>query len=132
MEGGDTTHSTVWKWIYHWEEGCGQEDDHRSRRPSKITLDIAIFMEQQLEEDNQLTSVDLQRLVTRRFDVKLLFATICRYVRIALQWSVVRTTCGPMISGQSKVKRVAFAKMCLDTKDDFDNIIWTDESSVQL
>ena len=131
-EGGETTRATVRKWIYRWEERRGLEDDHRSGRPSKITLDMAVFLEQQLEEDDELTSVELQRLVTRRFDVKLTSATIRRYLRIALQWSVVRTRYGPMISDQNKVKRVAFAKMCLDTKDEFDNVIWTDESSVQL
>ena len=90
-EGGETTRATVRKWIYRWEERRGLEDDHRSGRPSKITLDMAVFLEQQLEEDDELTSVELQRLVTRRFDVKLTSATIRRYLRIALQWSVVRT-----------------------------------------
>ena len=129
---GETTRATVRKWIYRWEEGRGLEDNHRSGRPSKITLDMAISVEQQLEEDDELISVELQRLVTRRFHVKLTSATIRRYIRIALQWSVVRTKYGPMISDQNKVKRVFFAKMCLDAKDDFDNVIWTDESSVQL
>ena len=37
-----------------------------------------------------------------------------------------------MISDNNKTKRVDFARMCLDTNDDFSNVIWTDESSVQL
>ena len=37
-----------------------------------------------------------------------------------------------MISDTNKTKRVDFARMCLDTNDDFSNVIWTDESSVQL
>ena len=37
-----------------------------------------------------------------------------------------------MISDKNKPKRSKFAQMCLDTKDTFENVIWTDESSVQL
>ena len=39
---------------------------------------------------------------------------------------VVRMKTGPMISDKNKIKRMEFAK------DSFDDVIWTDESSVQL
>ena len=32
----------------------------------------------------------------------------------------------------NKAKRTEFAQMCLDTENFFENVIWTDESSVQL
>ena len=44
----------------------------------------------------------------------------------------MRTRFEPMISAVNKVKRHEFAKRCIDNKDTFDNVIWTDESSVQL
>ena len=44
----------------------------------------------------------------------------------------MRTRFGPMISDNNKTKRVDFARMCLETNNDFSNVIWTDESSVQL
>ena len=37
-----------------------------------------------------------------------------------------------MISERNKLKRQEFAQMCLDEEDIFDNVIWSDESSVQL
>ena len=37
-----------------------------------------------------------------------------------------------MISEKNKMKLVEFARMCIDTNNDFNNVIWTDESSVQL
>ena len=49
-----------------------------------------------------------------------------------LKWVVVCTRFGPMISDKNKANRSAFAQMCLDTNDTFDNVIWTDESSIQL
>ena len=59
-------------------------------------------------------------------------AAIRKHLHASLQWVVVKTRCGPMISDANKQKRLEFAKMCLETQDNFDNIIWTDESSVQL
>ena len=57
---------------------------------------------------------------------------MCRYLHTSLQWVVVRTRFRPMISDNNKRKRMDFARMCLDTDDDFSNVIWTDESSVEL
>ena len=37
-----------------------------------------------------------------------------------------------MISDRYKIKRMEFAKQCIAARDSFDDVIWTDESSVQL
>ena len=41
-------------------------------------------------------------------------------------------TVWPHDFGEKQGQRSKFAQMCLDTKDTFENVIWTDESSVQL
>ena len=38
----------------------------------------------------------------------------------------------PMISDRNKIQRIEFAKQCIAARDSFDDVIWTDESSVQL
>jgi len=131
-EGRKTTRKTVRRWIFRWQYNRGLKDSHRSGRLLKITREIAVNMDEQLKEDDELSSVELQRLVSRKFTVELSPSTIRRYLRTSLQWVVVRTRFGPMISDNNKTKRVDFARMCLDTNDDFSNVIWTDESSVQL
>lgn len=37
-----------------------------------------------------------------------------------------------MISDINKVKRMEFAKKCIAAKDSFDNVVWSDESSLEL
>ena len=130
-EGRITNRSTVRHWIFRWEQDRGLEDDCRGGRPSKITAEIAEYMEQRLEDDNETTSAELQRLIARKFGADISSASICRHLQVSLQWAVVRTRYGPMISAV-KQKRMEFAQMCLDNNDNFDNVIWTDESSVQL
>ena len=131
-EGHTTCCSTVSKWIFRWQTNRGLKDEHRCGRISKVTDEIAAFMEEKLEEDDEVTSVELHRMIARKFYIAITAPTIRRYLRKNLKWAVVRTRFGPMISDTNKVKRHEFAKMCIKTNDNFDNVIWTDESSVQL
>ena len=64
-EGWDTTRMTVRKWIFCWEEQSSLEDKSWCGRPSEITSEIAEFMDQQLQEDDELSSVELQHLVAQ-------------------------------------------------------------------
>ena len=89
-------------------------------------------MEAKLQEVDEITSVELQRLTSRYFSVNISAPTICRYIRMHLKWVFENTRFGPMISDVNKAKSSEFAQMSLDTEDPFENIIWTDESSVQL
>ena len=67
-------------------------------------------MDQQLQEDDELSSVKLQRLVAQKFAFEVSPPTIRRYLCMALQWTVVRTRFGPMISEKNQRKCVEFAK----------------------
>ena len=130
-EGKSVPAVTVRKWIFRWEKNNSLENHYRSGRPSTITSEIA-FMDNSLDEDDELPSSELRRLIVRKFGVSLLSPTIRRYLRKNLEWVVIRTRPGPMISSANKVKRLEFARMCLSTDDDLGNVIWTDESSIQL
>ena len=74
-KGRDTTRTTVRKWIFRWEEQSSLEDKSRCGRPLKINSKIAEFMDQQLQE-NELSSVKLQRLVAQTVTVKVSPLTI--------------------------------------------------------
>ena len=60
-------------------------------------------------------------------------ADSCTYnsVRMKLQWIIVSARTGPMISETNK-KCLDFATQCISDKDSFDDVICTDESSIQL
>ena len=45
---------------------------------------------------------------------------------------MVKTRLGPTILEANKIKRKAFVQKLLVNGDNFDNILWTDKSSVQL
>jgi transposase len=131
-EGVATTAKTVRKWSHRWNSSLGLEDHHRSGRKSRITGEISFFVEEQLIKDDEISSRELAYLVHKQFDTKVSPSALRIHMRNKLQWTVVKTRFGPMISEKNKEKRVLFAQDCVAKGDTFDDVIWTDESTVQL
>ena len=127
-----TTRRTVTRQIFCWTKGAGLADQTWSGLPSVVTKKMAEFMDKRLEEDEELSATELHRLIARKFGKKVSMQTIRRFLRQKLHWVAVKTKTGPMISDRNKIKRMEFAKQCIAAKDSFDDVIWTDEISVQL
>ena len=62
-------------------------------------------MEWRLEDGNETTSVELRRLIAGNFRVMISSAAICKHLCESLQWVVVKTRCGAMISNTKRSKR---------------------------
>jgi transposase len=103
-EGKSVSAVTVRKWIFRWEKNNSLESHHCSGRSSTITSEIAAFMDNLLDEDDELSSSELRRLIVRKFGVSLSSTTIRQYLRKNLEWVVIRTRPVPMISSANKVK----------------------------
>ena len=71
-------------------------DKHRPGRHTKVTGVISAFIESKLEEDDEISSAELERLVARMFSVQISAPTIRRHIRMMLEWTVVPTRSGPM------------------------------------
>ena len=131
-DGISTTHRTVTRRICQWTKGGGLQDQVRPGRPSVITEEIAEYQDKMLEDDDELSASEFHRLITKKFRVQISAPTIWRFLRLKLNWVTVKARTGPMISNANKIKRVEFAKRCIAAKDSFKDIIWTDESTIQL
>ena len=84
------------------------------------------YLDKVLEDDDELSTS------TKKFRVQIAAPTIRRFLRLKLNWVTVKARTSPMISDVNKIKRVEFAKRCIAAKDSFKNVIWTDESTIQL
>ena len=49
-KGRRTLHATVWRWAFRWRTNRGLRDQHRSGQRSKITTEMAAFVEAKLQE----------------------------------------------------------------------------------
>ena len=56
-EGRKTTQKTVRRWIFRWQYNRGLKDSHRSGQLLKITREIAVYMDEQLKEDDELSTL---------------------------------------------------------------------------
>lgn len=101
-----------------------------SGRGSKITPDCMRIIEAKMEADNETTATQLLDLL-RRSGMKICLATVKNF-RMRMGWTFHGTRYCQMIRDANKVKRLQFANQCLDEGEAFDDVIWTDETSVQL
>ena len=102
---------------------------HGSGTTSKITPEIEAVVEGAIENDDETTSKELQRIL-RKEGHNISVATILR-CRRELGWAYGGTKYCQMIRQVNAEKRLIWAK---DNLDDFsfDNVIFTDETTVQI
>ena len=109
------------------ETGCIQRRSG-SGRPSKISAEIKEIVEEQMRADDETTATQLHHLLQQHgYTISLRTVLRCRSV---LGWTFRGSAYCQLIRDVNKQKRLAWARQY--ASDDFANVIWTDESSVQL
>lgn len=99
-----------------------------SGRPSKITPEIKKIVEDRMQEDDETTAIQLFHLLTGKgYNISL--RTILR-CRTELGWTFRGSAYCQLIRHINKTKRLDWAKTYVG--DRFENVVWTDESTVQL
>ena len=93
---------------------------------------MGVFLNNRLKEYDELSSRKLAYLLNKEYSTIISSSAIRAHLKQNLKWKVVRTHFGPMISEAKEVNRKAFALKCPQGKPEFNDIIWTDESLVQL
>ena len=99
-----------------------------TRQPgsSKVTEEIKKIVEEQMRQDDETTAHQLHRLLTSK-GYNLSIDTILR-CRSSLGWTFRRSAYCQFIRDVNKLKRYDWAVQYKN--DDFDNVIYTDKTSV--
>ena len=148
-DGIITSRVTVWKFIHHFRETQCISRKEGSGRPTKITTEVKRFVSAQMEEDDETTAYQLHKKLTDNGHF-LSISTILR-CRLDLGWTFrgtlpdahviinqlsygrVGSAYCQLIRTYNKEKRLAWAGQFLsEAKDGFENVIWSDESTVQV
>ena len=97
-------------------------------RPSKITGEIKAIVEQQARHDDETTAHQLHHLlVSKRYRISIITILHCRTL---LGWTFRGSAYCQLICEENKVKRY---DLDLKYKEDaFENVIYTDECTVQI
>ncbi len=96
--------------------------------PPKLSPDLQKLIELTMKLDDETTATQLQAILASQ-NVYVSLATIVRN-RIELGWTYRGSAYCQLIRQQNKVKRLDWAQTHL--QDQFDNVIWTDETTVQI
>ena len=99
-----------------------------SGRPSKMSEEIMVFVEEQMEKDDETTAHQLHELLKAKgFGISLRTVLRCR---TKLGWTFRGSAYCQLIRDVNKEKRLEFVRRYND--DEFENVIYSDECTVQL
>lgn len=127
----DCTRQAVSYFCKRHEESGTLDSKHGGGRRSLLAQEHRDFIDDQLTEDNELNGRQLQRLLEATSSIDASINTILRAKRM-LGWKTARTRYCQMVREANKVKRLAFARQCLDSEDDFSDVIFVDETMIQM
>lgn len=96
--------------------------------PPKLSPELQKLIEDTMKNDDETTATQLQALLAAK-NIYVSLATIVRN-RVQLGWTYRGSAYCQLIRQQNKDKRLAWARDHLH--DDFSNVIWTDETTVQI
>ena len=96
--------------------------------PPKLSAGVQQLIEQVMRNDDETTATQLQAILAAR-GIYVSLATIVRN-RCQLGWIYRGSAYCQLIRNANKVKRLQWSSEYLH--DDFENVIWSDETTVQL
>ena len=99
------------------------------REPVGVTNEVLDFIDTQYITNDELTANKLKGLIFSKFNLTFSVEKI-RRIRKRLGWYATGTKYCQLVREVNKVKRLEFATKNLG--ENFDNVLWSDESSIQL
>ena len=127
-EGLKASCQGIAKFIQQYEQTGTIVRKPGSGRPTKITAEIKAIVEEQMQRDNETSAVQLHTLLqTKGHSISLPTILHCHS---ALGWTFCGSTYCQLIREANKQKRLEWAVE--HQHNDFGNVIWTDEATVQL
>lgn len=133
-EGVFTTAQTIKNTIARWEETGTVRDRPRIGRRVMVPQSHYRFIDETMAENDECTASEMKKLLSAKFGADYVTyseRTIAR-VRSELGWTFTTARYCQAIRDGNKEKRVAWVNSCLETEECFEDVIFTDECTVQL
>ena len=100
-------------------------------KKSTFRKDYLEFIDAEMEKNDELTSVNLQKLLLETFGVQYSISAI-KKVRRKLGWVRTGSKYCQLIREANQIVRLEFAQKCMEENEEFDGVIFTDESSIWM
>ena len=104
-----------------------------SSTPKILQPEHLWFLDEALAENDELTARKLREMLEERWpEIKVSLSTIKRVRKHDLGWIRTRPKYCQLIRVANREKRLTWCQEMIESNDNFDNVIWSDECSVQL
>ena len=131
-EGCGTTRQGIAKFVKRYRERQTIARKPGSGHPTKITEEVLTIVEDAMQCDDETTAVQLHSISSEK-GVNISLNTIL-HSRKQLGWTFRGSAYCQLIREENKHKRLEWARKHVDdaVNDEFKNVIWTDETSLQV
>lgn len=130
-EGVKTSRNSVSSFIMRYKRTGSINDAQRSGCKGIISQDDKNFIDEKMKENDELTSAELQKLLKDERNVSVSASTI-RYSRRKLGWKHEKSRYCQQIRSRNKIKRLVFSLKAMKEKDGFEDVVFTDETTVEI
>ena len=130
-EGIKTSRSAISLFLSRYSKTGDMGDAPGSGRNTKVPPEATRFIEDKMQENDEFTSRELKEKLANECDIQISESTI-RRIRRKLGWKVENARYCQLVRDVNKIKRLAFCLKAFTEKDMFQNVIFTDETSVQM
>ena len=129
-EGIETTAKSLYSLITKFKNTNPVMDRPCLSRPKLLNREHYEFIDNALASNDELTSQHLRSLLVGEFpEVRVSLSTVKR-ARLELGWVVSNPKYCQLIRDVNKEKRMKWYEEMIENKEQFDDVIFTDESSV--
>ena len=128
-EGIHVNRTSVSDIVKKFKKGKSIANRRRPGRKSKFNFAHFDLIDNSLEDNDELTANDLQRMLTKQFDLNVSVSAI-KKIRRKLGWVITGPRYCQAIRKMNCEKRLEFVKKCWNEKEQFNDVIFTDESSI--
>ena len=108
------------------------QDAKRSGRKCKLKSKHLEFIDNKMKENDELTSKESKEKLSKECGVEESTTTIRRVERNELGWKSENARYCQFVRKPNKMKRLVFSLNAMVNKDLFEDVIFTDETSVQI
>ena len=123
---------SVIRFLRRFQETKSLENAAKSGRPPLgVTIELMNFIDAEMESNDELTSPELAKRILLHLGVQFSPQKV-RRLRQKLGWVPTGTKYCQLIREPNRVKRLQFSENCLRENEQFNDVIFTDECSVQL
>ena len=112
------------------EKTQGQQRQDCRGRPPKASSPVKRKIDEVYRQDPEVMASELKNVLDNELRIRIGVSTIKRARRTA-GWICTQTRYCQMVRDANKIERLEFCRKIIETNDDFGNVIFTDESSVE-